>query len=127
MSAIDHYGIVLAEQCISSYASEDWWENNAIWNTEFNEEEMMKVIDVALESAVFPSSLFWLYTSRRGETMLFPGTRNGFDRARGHQDDDNRCTLEDILEDGELEISGSFESGSFSIDDGGSIRLMSVE
>lgn len=69
----------------------------------------------------------WLYEGRHGERLLFPGTSEGFARARREQDEDNRMTLEAIIEEfGEDAVSGSEESGSFSIDDGGHIELLEV-
>lgn len=68
----------------------------------------------------------WVYRSRNGNHGVFTGDSDGFRRARERQDEDNRCTVEDALEEG-WDVSGSEEHGYFSIDDGGSIELMDVE
>ena len=69
----------------------------------------------------------WVYRSRNGNNAVFTGDEFGFQKARWRQDDDNCCTIEDIAEEGELEIGGSEEEGHFYIDDGGSIELFEVE
>jgi hypothetical protein len=66
----------------------------------------------------------WVYESRRGEIRIF--AEHNRHLARAEQDDDNRCTVEDILADNELEVDGNPDEGDFSIDDGGSITLMEV-
>jgi hypothetical protein len=67
----------------------------------------------------------WIYTSRRGEVQLFAENRRHW--ARIEQDADNSCTVEDIVRDGEFEVSGDPNEGDFSIDDGGSIELVLVQ
>lgn len=69
----------------------------------------------------------WVYKSRNGYTNLYPGTHEGFVRARAAQDDDNRCTIEDIIRLGYGEVGGSEEEGRFYADDGGSIELLEVQ
>lgn len=70
---------------------------------------------------------YWLYEGRQGQKRLFSGDRDGFDKAREAQDDDNRITLEEILELDDNEVGGSFEEGHFYIDDGGDIELLTCE
>jgi hypothetical protein len=65
----------------------------------------------------------WIYRGRHGELRAY----NSFADARVQQDEDNRCTVEEILEDGELEVGGSEEEGYFYIDEGGSIDLVEVQ
>ena len=73
------------------------------------------------------SDKFWLYQGRHGEKLLFPYTRAGFDAARTMQDEINGYTLEEIIEEfGEYAVSGSYDTGSFSIDDGGQISTVEV-
>jgi hypothetical protein len=67
-----------------------------------------------------------VYRSRNGNHGVFTGDLDGFTRARERQDEDNRCTAEEAEEDG-FDVSGSWEQGHFSIDDGGSIDLFEVE
>ena len=66
----------------------------------------------------------WVYKSRRGEISIFDETKRSF--ARVEQDADNGCTWEDAKRDGSW-IDGDPGEGNFSIDDGGSIRLMEVQ
>jgi hypothetical protein len=71
----------------------------------------------------------WVYKSRRGEIQLFAEDKRHW--ARIEQDADNGCSVEDILANPELygdgEIDGDPNEGNFSIDDGGSIKLVLVQ
>jgi hypothetical protein len=64
----------------------------------------------------------WVYQGRHGELELY----NDFATARAQQDEDNGMTVEEILEQGDLEVGGSEEEGSFWIDEGGDITLVQV-
>lgn len=66
----------------------------------------------------------WVYQGRHGQLELYP--EGDFERARAQQDEDNRCTLDDIRTMG-LDVSGSEAEGSFSIDEGGRIDLVEVQ
>ena len=66
----------------------------------------------------------WIYESRSAPSAAY----YNFSDARKQQDEDNRMTVEEILEDqGEWAVEGSEEEGFFSIDDGGSIDLVEVQ
>lgn len=67
----------------------------------------------------------WVYQGRHGELLVFAEENRHL--ARREQDEDNRCTVEDIIEQGDFEVDGNKMSGDFSIDDGGSITLMEVQ
>lgn len=70
---------------------------------------------------------FWVYHSRNGYIRLFTGDSAGFAKGRAAQDDENRCTVEEIIEQGYGEVGGSEEEGYFYIDDGGRLDLTEVE
>ena len=65
----------------------------------------------------------WVLHTRQGYIRLF----STFADARAAQDKDNRISLEEIMESGDLEFGGSEESGHFYIEDGGDITLTEVE
>lgn len=69
----------------------------------------------------------WVYMSRNGNHHVYTGDSTGFAKARAVQDHDNRCTPEEIVEQGYGEVGGSEEEGHFYIDDGGDIQLYDVE
>lgn len=69
----------------------------------------------------------WVYRSRNGNHGVFTGDLDGFERARARQDDDNNLTVEEIMEENDLQVGGSYEEGNFYIDDGGYIELFEVE
>lgn len=65
----------------------------------------------------------WVYESRNGEIAVYAEEKRHW--ARKEQDDDNRCTYEDAKANGSW-IDGDPDQGDFSIDDGGSITLVTV-
>lgn len=65
----------------------------------------------------------WVYEGRNSQARVF---RN-FEDARREQDEDNRCSVEEILAEGQFEVGGSEEAGYFYIDDGGSIFKVTIE
>ena len=66
----------------------------------------------------------WVYRSRNGNHAVF--AEDAFLMARTQQDEDNRVTAEELLEDDPNAVYGSEEEGKFSIDDGGDIELFEV-
>lgn len=66
------------------------------------------------------SNKFFLYQGRHGEKILVHADEHGWNYLRKMQDEDNRCTLEDI----EGDFGGSYEEGYFWIDDGGHIETI---
>lgn len=69
---------------------------------------------------------FFLYTGRKGQTILMKHSRESWDYLRKEQDGDNRCALEEAGEMG-LDYGGSFEDGYFWIDDGGDIDTIELK
>lgn len=68
----------------------------------------------------------WVYESRCDSPRVFVGNHVGWILARTAQDEDNRCSLEDVKESGS-DFGGSEEEGYLYIDDGGVIRLVEIE
>jgi hypothetical protein len=72
-------------------------------------------------------AIVWIYEGRNSGPRAFWN----FEDARREQDEENGCTVEDILaypeSYGNPEVGGSKEEGFFYIDDGGAITRVEVE
>lgn len=66
----------------------------------------------------------WIYEGRNSPTQAFWKYQD----ARDEQDEENGCSLDDILRsEPKTDWDGSEEAGYFYIDDGGSIQKVTVQ
>lgn len=68
---------------------------------------------------------FYLYEGRQGQFILTRAGRKEWDYLVNELEQDDRMSIEESIEEG-FDVSGSFEQGYLSVDDGGSIRELEL-